>query len=297
MRDGRYAPSRIWSSVSSGAVDLLPIRHPVVINRYTLDEMMMVMKREPLVLLHGFTDIPRTWDLVLPSLSGRFDVLVPALAGHAGGPRIDGPVTAATLPDAIERAMDAAGFRTAHLVGNSLGGYVALQLAARGRARSVTALAPAGGWGRGDDSYRETLQHFVTMRDGLRAAAPHADAIMRSDRGRRNATTYTSVNYQHIPADLLADQLRGVVACTALDDLVAFATANGYALDAAAITCAARIVWGTADRLLPWPSAAARYRHDLLPHADWIVLDDVGHCPQLDVPVETAALIADFATQ
>ncbi|HET6508734.1 MAG TPA: alpha/beta fold hydrolase [Baekduia sp.] len=89
--------------------------------------------REPLVLLHGFTDTPRTWDLVTDSLRRRFDVVAPALAGHFGGPRIDGPVSSAALPDAVERALDAAGLETAHLVGNSLGGYVALQLAARGR--------------------------------------------------------------------------------------------------------------------------------------------------------------------
>jgi pimeloyl-ACP methyl ester carboxylesterase len=50
-------------------------------------------------------------------------------------------------------------------------------------------------------------------------------------------------------------------------------------------------VWGTGDRLLPWPSAAVRYRTQWLPHADWVILDDVGHCPQLDVPAQTAAPI------
>jgi pimeloyl-ACP methyl ester carboxylesterase len=54
-----------------------------------------------------------------------------------------------------------------------------------------------------------------------------------------------------------------------------------------------RIVWGTEDRLLPWP-AAARYRAEWLPHADWVVLDDVGHSPQLDVPLEAAQLIIGF---
>ena len=49
-----------------------------------------------------------------------------------------------------------------------------------------------------------------------------------------------------------------------------------------------RVVWGTDDRLLPWPVAAARYRDEWLPHADWVELDGVGHCPQLDVPLETA---------
>jgi len=51
-----------------------------------------------------------------------------------------------------------------------------------------------------------------------------------------------------------------------------------------------RIVWGSEDRVLPWPRAAARYREQL-PQADWIVLDGVGHCPQLDVPLEAAQLI------
>jgi pimeloyl-ACP methyl ester carboxylesterase len=248
----------------------------------------------PLVLLHGFTDTWRTWELLLGSLERRHDVLAPTLAGHAGGPALPDPLTGDTLATAVEDAMDAAGFTTAHIVGNSLGGYVALQLAARGRAESVVALAPAGGWGADDATRVDTLRHFATMRDGLRRAAPTADAIMATDRGRRNATTFTTVNYQHIPGELLAHQLRGVVACTGLDDLVALALRAGYPLDAAAIECPVRIVWGTADALLPWPSAATRYHHDLLPHADWIVLDDVGHCPQLDVPTETAALILDL---
>lgn len=95
--------------------------------------------------LHGFTDTWRTWELVLPALERRHEVLVPTLAGHAGGAAIDGEQDASTLVDGVERAMDEAGFDTAHIVGNSLGGYVALQLAARGRARSVVALAPVAG--------------------------------------------------------------------------------------------------------------------------------------------------------
>ena len=44
---------------------------------------------------------------------------------------------------------------------------------------------------------------------------------------------------------------------------------------------------------LPWPKAAERYRA-ALPNADWVVLDGVGHCPQLDVPLEAAELILGF---
>ena len=55
-------------------------------------------------------------------------------------------------------------------------------------------------------------------------------------------------------------------------------------------------MWGTEDRLLEWPASAARYRHDCLPHADWVVLDGIGHCPQLDIPLETAELILGFTS-
>ena len=57
------------------------------------------------------------------------------------------------------------------------------------------------------------------------------------------------------------------------------------------------MIWGTADQLLAWPSTAARYLHDWLPHADWVELEGVGHCPQLDVPLETAQLIVDFTAR
>lgn len=132
----------------------------------------------PLVCLRGFTDTWRTWDLVLPALERSHDVLAPTLLGHAGGPPLEGAVSDALIVDAVERAMDEAGFETAHIVGNSLGGYIALQLAARGRAESVVAFAPAGGWAEGDESFREMLGQFVTMYEQLKPVAAQAEAIV-----------------------------------------------------------------------------------------------------------------------
>lgn len=246
----------------------------------------------PLVCLHGFTDTWRTWELVLPALERRHDVLAPTLLGHAGGPALTGEVSADLLPDAVERAMDEAGFETAHIVGNSLGGYVALQLAARGRAASVVALAPAGGWADGDATVADTLGHFATMQAQLRTVAPQADRLLATASGRRAATQFTTTNFEHIPAELLAHQMRGVLGC-AVAPLIEFAGREGYRLDVERITCPVRIVWGTEDRLLPWPSAAVRYRRQL-PQADWVELEGIGHCPQLDVPLETAQLILGF---
>jgi pimeloyl-ACP methyl ester carboxylesterase len=250
----------------------------------------------PLVCLHGFADTWRIWELVLPALERHHDVLALTLAGHAGGPPIEGEVTDALLADAVEHAMDAAGFDMAHLVGNSLGGFVALQLASRGRARSVVALAPAGGWAPGDESYKELLGLQAALLDMVKDVAPHAEAILSTPEGRRRATQLTTVNFEHIPAELLAHQTRGAAACSAAPRLIDHAYRVGWTLDAEEIACPVRIVWGTDDRLLPWPSAAARFRHEWLPHADWIVLDGVGHCPQLDVPLETSELILRFTT-
>jgi pimeloyl-ACP methyl ester carboxylesterase len=250
---------------------------------------------EPLVLLHGFLDTWRTWELVLPALERRHDVLAPTLPGHAGGPPLPEPVGTAAVVDAVERLLDEAAVETADLVGNSLGGYVALHLAARGRARSVVALAPAGGWSRDDESFRQTLAHFTTMDELLADAAPHADAIVSTPAGRRRATHLFTCHWEHIPAELLAHQMRGAAACHATRPLVESALREGWELDAERITCPVRVVWGTEDRLVPWPSAAERYRRDWLPHADWVVLDGVGHAPQLDVPLETSELILGFA--
>jgi pimeloyl-ACP methyl ester carboxylesterase len=238
-------------------------------------------------------DTWRTWELVLPALERRHEVLALTLAGHAGGPPIEGEVGDGVLADAVERAMDEACFETAHLGGNSLGGYVALQLAARGRARTVVALAPAGGWAPGDESFKELLAFQSSIHEAAKAAAPHADTILATPEGRRRATQHITTSFEHIPPDLLANQLLGVAACPSARELIEGCLRNGFPLDPERIACPVRIIWGTADQLLPWPSAAARYR-TALPHADWIELDGIGHCPQLDAPTVAAELILGF---
>jgi len=245
---------------------------------------------EPLLLLHGFTDTWRTWELVLPALERRHDVLAITLAGHAGGSAIDGGDPEAAIRDAVAAALDAAGWETAHVAGNSLGGYLALHVAALGRARSVVALAPAGGALAGEASARETLAYFATAQELVRAAAPHADAIVATPEGRRRATLMTAERFEHIPPELLAHQLRGAAGCTGAAELMEHAQAHGWHVDAERVGCPLRFVWGTEDKILRWPGAAARYRQQF-PQADWVELEGVGHLPQLDVPLETAELI------
>ena len=107
---------------------------------------------EPVVLLHGFTATWRCWLPVLAELAARYDVLAPTLSGHDGGPAM-APGQGHSIGDAadhLEAQLEAQGIDTAHLVGNSMGGALALELAKRGRARSVVGLSPGGGWHLGD---------------------------------------------------------------------------------------------------------------------------------------------------
>jgi pimeloyl-ACP methyl ester carboxylesterase len=212
-----------------------------------------------IVLLHGFMDSPRTWDLVRPYLGD--DVLAPALPGHLGGPPLKGDFDLAAH---VERVMDEAGVQRAHIVGNSLGGYIALLLATRGRAESVVALAPAGG---GD----------------------HSATLDMQERG----VTLGQVTTRKLPP-LTALHLAAAVRGCDKAPLIANAREHGWPIDLSKVRCPVRVLWGLEDQLLPWPAAAERYRRGL--DAEWIELDGVGHAPQLDLPRETAQLILGFTT-
>lgn len=229
------------------------------------------------------------WDLVRPGLERRHDVLAPALAGHVGGPELDPEVGPESLIGAAERALDEAGLETAHLVGNSLGGYVALVLAARGRARSVVALAPGGGW-------KAVLDLQERLLPLIRASAAHVDAIVATPDGRRRVSQYISERFEHIPVELLSHLTLAGALCPGAETGLRIARRHGWPYDASNVTCPVRIIWGTEDKLLPWPQAAERFEREL-PQADWVVLGGVGHCPQLDMPLETSELILGWTSR
>ena len=105
---------------------------------------------EPLVLLHGQGFSRRSFDPVVPLLAAERDVIAVDLPGHGESPRQ--PKGAGNAPRdlavAVGELLDELGLTTAHVAGNSSGGWVALELGRSGRARTVTALAPAGLWRR-----------------------------------------------------------------------------------------------------------------------------------------------------
>jgi pimeloyl-ACP methyl ester carboxylesterase len=218
-------------------------------------------------------------------------VLAPTLPGHAGGPPSGGPIGVDDAVDVLERAMDEAGFGRVRIAGNSLGGFLALQLAARGRADAVVVLDPAGCWAVDDRLFGvELVGQFTAMQELARAASPFIDSIVAEPEGRRQVTEFVTSHSEHLSPELVAHLVLGVAACDDVGPIMERALRDGWHLDAARIDCPVRVVWGTGDRVLPWPSAAARL-HEWVPDAEWVELDGVGHCPQLDVPVEVAELI------
>nr|WP_202968204.1 alpha/beta fold hydrolase [Pseudonocardia sp. AL041005-10] len=101
---------------------------------------------EPLLLLHGMTSSWRAWKPLLPMLEEHHEVWAVTMPGHLDGPPMpDGEFSVDLLVDGLTEQLDAIGVpERPHVVGNSLGGWAALELARRGRARSVVALSPAG---------------------------------------------------------------------------------------------------------------------------------------------------------
>jgi pimeloyl-ACP methyl ester carboxylesterase len=99
---------------------------------------------EPLLLVHGIGTTHADFAALRPGLEARYDVLAPDLPGHAGSPPLSTRPTVGAIADALEADLDTLGVGRVHVLGSSIGARVALELAIRGRARSVVAIAPCG---------------------------------------------------------------------------------------------------------------------------------------------------------
>jgi pimeloyl-ACP methyl ester carboxylesterase len=249
----------------------------------------------PLVLLHGLNASWRVWRPLLGALEAAHDVLAPTLLGHRGGPVVPtpGPVTVAQIADAVELLLDGERIATAHIAGNSLGGWVALELGRRGRARSVVALSPVGGWERARDIRRalrlaqlgqSTLKH--RRRLGL-------EPLLRRPRSRRMLLHMAMEHGDRIPAREAAELIEDLVCCTAFPGIVGWLR-TAAPLDHRGQPAAhpIRIAWAERDRTIP----LARFGRAFLasvPGAEHVTMPGVGHVPMYDDPALVARTILD----
>lgn len=246
---------------------------------------------EPLLLIHGIGSTWRVWKPVLSLLESRHEVLAVDAPGFGrSAPLPEGTVpTAAALADALEAALDAAGWETAHIAGNSMGGWLGLELARRGRARTVVAISPAGMWTQRENGYSRAMlrfQHAVARR-----VAPAAGLLARSAVGRTLLLSGVSSRpWRADPAEA-ADAVRLFAGSPGFPEtLTTLSRERPRRLGS--ISCPVRIVWGSADRLL-LPRQAERFVR-AIPGAELVRLSGAGHVPMADDPDAVAGAILDF---
>jgi pimeloyl-ACP methyl ester carboxylesterase len=255
---------------------------------------------EPLVLVHGFTATWRCWLPVIAELVPRFEVIAPTLHGHDGGPEPDAGDHAHTLAhaaDHFERLLDEQGIEDAHFAGNSMGGALALEMAKRGRARSVVAISPGGGWEPTDRAEVERIIKFFARTRALsQRTDPYLPRIMSRPGARRLSLRDVMARGDLVPPAEAVKLVRSSLRCTVVDDVfTALREGNGHISDLDRIDCPVLVTWGDRDRILPMDWFAPRLR-DEIPGVDFRVLPGLGHTPMWDDPTLCAATIAGIVT-
>jgi len=245
----------------------------------------------PLLLLHGITAIWRVWSPVLPHLEPHHDVIAPTLPGHAGGPPLDGRAEPSidTLAGAVEAELDRLGLQQVHIVGNSLGGWLGIELARRGRARSLVLFSPAGAW----VSQRRIETLAATIRGsarGLGRCAARADRIASNDALRRLLLASQVAHPDRVAPELLAALIRANAQAPAVAPLARALPRHQVAPLPPDRGYPVRVVWADRDRVLPFKQFGVPML-ERLPGAESIRLHGVGHVPMSDDPAAVAALV------
>jgi len=240
---------------------------------------------EPVVLLHGFTGHWRHWKPVLADLVARYEVIAPTLSGHNGGPEYPSGMSLEKVADAgdsLERHLDELGVGTAHFVGNSMGGSLAIELAKRGRARSVVAFSPGGGWELGGPEPERIARFFARQMRIVRVSCRQIPRLMDRPVARKLALRDIMRHGELVPPADAVDLSLDPLACTVADDVLASLRAGrAHVEDLNQIVAPTLIAWAERDRILPLATCSARFRREI-PHAEFRVLPRVGHVPMWD---------------
>src|SRR5687767_5636234 len=248
---------------------------------------------EPLVLIHGIGHTWRGWRPMLPLLEDRFDVLAVDMPGFGHSAPLPAHVdsTAEALADAVEDEMARAGFDRAHLAGNSLGGWIALELARRGRADTVTAISPAGLGLKRENDWAVALLRAMRW---TAKNAPPPEALVRNPAARTLCTaTLDARGWKKDPDELLEEtELLG--SCFGFEATIPHlihAQPRGLpTLDTPVL-----ILWGTLDVVL-LPRQGRRFER-LIPGSELRYIRGIGHTPMADAPELLAEAIAEFALE
>ena len=234
-----------------------------------------------ILLVHGYGGDRNSWLFLQEPLAAKYRVYALDLPGHGTSAKDVGDGTLGVLADAVTGVLDALGAGRAHLVGHSMGGAVALAVAARdpGRIGSLTLIAPTGFGAEINAGYLRGFADAQTRRE----LKPVAGQLFADE----------SLVTRQLVDDLLAykrldgvDESLHTLLGTLLDgdaqrgDSAAALAALG---DAIPVT----VVWGRADRIIP--AAQAESVTGAVRH----LIDGAGHMPQMERPAEVQAAIEE----
>ena len=245
----------------------------------------------PLILLHGLTGTWHIWKPLLPMLEQRHRVLALTLPGHYGGPLLGAGIepTVQSMADGVESALQSRGITSAHFVGNSLGGWLALEMARRGRARSVVALSPAGSWNTPGEyeAIAKPFRQFYLLMPFLMIFIV---LLAWLSSVRRALLRQTMEHGERIP---ILDFFMSLFAFMRTGILLALLQAMGREGSIAPLRAPGtpiRIVWSGSDRVIPLvPYGQSMFER--VPDAEHQVMDGVGHVPMYDDPERVARSI------
>jgi pimeloyl-ACP methyl ester carboxylesterase len=243
---------------------------------------------DPLLLLHGIGSSHADFTALRPRLDAEYDVLAPDLPGHGGSAALPVRPTVAAVADALESDLDALGLARVHVLGNSLGARLALELAIRGRARSVVAIAPSGLNLPLERAYQGAA--MGSARVLTRPIRPMIDLVGRSRAGRtllltglRSAPWLSGADEVHAVRD-------GFAGATGFWRLLWWAVLADVPIGLEEIDCPVVLTQGTADLIAG--GQTPRFLA-LVPGSRFRPLVGAGHAPQSDAPGAIVRLVRE----
>ena len=202
------------------------------------------------VLLHGLCDSASAWQDVIPRLRSYHEVYAPTAIGHRGGP--PAPRRPATIYDVVDWAegyLDEQDLQQPHLVGHSMGGFVAIELARRGRAKTVCALSPGGFWSSGDGLRKRTMAKVTSGAGMARLTRPITGFALRSATIRRLWFRGTAaVHGDRITAQRAVEFVDDYLGCTVYNEILSTDEEQIAPLDP--LPCPITLAWSEKDAML-----------------------------------------------
>jgi pimeloyl-ACP methyl ester carboxylesterase len=251
-----------------------------------------------LLLVHGMAGSAETWRYVMPPLAERFTVVAPDLLGQGESDKPRGDYSLGAHANMLRDLLDALGHERATVVGQSLGGGVAMQFAYQFPERCERlVLVNSGGLGREVTRYLRML----TL-PGFEDVFPFLCTSWLRDAGDRAATWLRRSGVTPGPASQeiwrsyasLADARSRRAFFRSLREVI---DSGGQAVSALGrLHRAARlptlIVWGARDPFIP--VSHARTAHEAIPGSRLEIFDGVGHYPHCEAPERFVAVLLDF---